>query len=184
MHPKNALKYLAGGAPPPCEGCTWIPLTQGEWALVDNVDAERVLERCWHVQRPPEDTNNTFYGLTNITVDGRRTTITLHRFVATGYGVDEEREVDHHNGQGWDNRRGNLRAANRSQNQTNTPLRRSNKSGYRGVSWDKKAAKWRADIHADGRKRNLGFYVEIGDAHEAYRRAESELRDPEFVRAA
>lgn len=185
MHPKNVKKYQVlhdAGIVTSDDGVTWIPLTQGAWAKVDNVDAECVLKHCWHLQKTPTDTNNTMYAITNVVVNGRRTTVSLHRFVASLFGVPEEFEVDHRDGDGLNCRRGNLRSATRSQNQTNTDIRRRNRSGYRGVSWDEKSGKWRASIRL-GKSVHLGFFDHPKDARDAYRLAESRFRDPDFIRS-
>ena len=47
-------------------------------------------------------------------------------------------------------------------------IRSSNKSGYRGVSWDKKSNKWRSQIQVNKQKKHLGFFDNKIDAAIAY----------------
>ena len=67
-------------------------------------------------------------------------TILLHRLILN---ATEGVEVDHVNGNGLDNRRSNLRIATRAQGMANRRLFKNNKSGYKGVMFDKKTGKWR-----------------------------------------
>lgn len=87
-----------------------------------------------------------------------------------------EAQIDHINRDRTDNRWENLREATNQQNQLNTGLRSTNKSGVTGVSWSKKARRWYAAITVDGRMKNLGFYEEIADAIAARVAAEQKYR--------
>jgi hypothetical protein len=77
-------------------------------------------------------------------------------------------EIDHINGDKPDNRWANLRLATRSQNQANQGRTVTNTSGYKGVSWNAKSRKWRAQIRVNGRDSDLGYFASAADAHEAY----------------
>jgi len=92
-------------------------------------------------------------------------------------------EVDHRNTIKSDNRLANLRAATRSQNEMNSPLKRSNSSGFKGVGWHKDRERWRAYIQKDGRQCSLGYYDTAAEAHAAYAQAAERLFG-EFARAA
>jgi hypothetical protein len=76
-------------------------------------------------------------------------------------------EVDHLNRDPADNRWANLRLAARRENEGNKGVLRSNTSGHRGVSWDKKSQKWRAYGSREHKKLHLGFFVDLEDAAEA-----------------
>ena len=53
----------------------------------------------------------------------------------------------------------------------NSALRKSNKSGIRGVGLDKRSGKWKARIGFKGKKIGLGIYDDINDAKDAYEAA-------------
>src|SRR3546814_19429337 len=55
-------------------------------------------------------------------------------------------QVDHRDLDKANNRWLNLRLATSGQNQANTPKRRRNTSGIKGVYWHKSVAKWQAAI--------------------------------------
>jgi hypothetical protein len=76
--------------------------------------------------------------------------------------------IDHINGERSDNRMLNLRLATISQNAMNGVLRNTNKSGYRGVSWDKGKNKWVARIVKDRKQHVLGRFPTKEAAYDAY----------------
>lgn len=51
----------------------------------------------------------------------------------------------------------------------------SNTSGYKGVHWNKRSGKWRAEIMFQGKKNSLGEYTDIEAAIEARKKAEEKL---------
>lgn len=78
--------------------------------------------------------------------------------------------VDHINGARGDNRWENLRAASVSENQRNSFMQSSNKSGINGVYFRKKEQKWTAQIRVGGGKRaSLGCFDTKEQAAEARR---------------
>lgn len=60
----------------------------------------------------------------------------------------------------------------------NNKLTKANKSGIKGVSWNKSVNKWMATIGFKNRKYYLGVYDDIADAAEARREAEEMLFGP------
>lgn len=75
--------------------------------------------------------------------------------------------------EGWTN---NLRWASReTQARNQRKIRSTNKSGYRGVCFDKKTNKWMAYIHARDQIMNLGFFKTKEEA--AQKRKEIEERE-------
>jgi len=77
--------------------------------------------------------------------------------------------IDHINCERSDNRFCNLRVATHSQNMQNQHLRKTNKSGYKGVSWCKTTNKWQAQCTVGGKKYQLGRHEKIEDAVSAVR---------------
>lgn len=90
--------------------------------------------------------------------------------------------VDHKNGNTLDNRRENLRLATTSQNSINQKLRRDNTSGVKGVYWDKKNKKFKAQISLHGKAKSLGRFSTKEEAAYAYAVASEHLHG-EFRRS-
>jgi hypothetical protein len=147
-----------------------IPLTQGKVALIDDEDLALVSAHKWRAMRA----RNTWYALTRVPDpskrDGRRT-VGMHRLIMDApAGV----EVDHENHNGLDNQRTNLRLAPDDGNRRNRRVNSNSTSGYKGVCWDKRDRKWRAQIQFDG-KRHSGYFDDPTDAALAYDVAAREL---------
>lgn len=66
--------------------------------------------------------------------------------------------IDHINRIKTDNRFINLRLADKKQNMENTPLRKDNLSGSRGVSYRKTTKKWRAYLNHNKKHFHLGDF--------------------------
>ncbi len=78
-------------------------------------------------------------------------------------------QIDHINGVRTDNRIANLRPANQSQNNANSPKRKDNTSGAKGVYFHKVKGKWCARIKPEGKKRVvIGYFSNVEDAAKAY----------------
>jgi hypothetical protein len=100
-----------------------IQLTKGKHALVDNDDYAWLSRHKWHTKIAPL----THYARSR--VNGKM--VLMHRHIL---GVTEASIIiDHINGDGFDNRRSNLRIATRSQNAQNSRKRRGSLSTTRGV---------------------------------------------------
>ncbi len=92
-------------------------------------------------------------------------------------------KIDHIDTDQKNNRWENIREANTSENAMNTPIKSSNTSGYKGVSWAAHAKKWQAHIMIDGRSIYLGIFQNPVDAHNAYASA-SNKHHKEFGRTS
>ncbi|MGN6641537.1 MAG: HNH endonuclease, partial [Verrucomicrobiota bacterium] len=90
-------------------------------------------------------------------------------------GVWPTDEIDHRDLDKLNNKWDNLRAATRSENAQNLPLNKHNKTGFTGVSWDKRSKKFKAVICKDGALHRLGSFSDPIDAHNAYVTAKAEL---------
>jgi len=84
-------------------------------------------------------------------------------------------EVDHKNNNKKDNSWSNLRECSRSQNQAHNPKQRNNTSGFKGVSWEKSANKWRTQITFNGKRIHLGLFIDKLEAAKTYNRKSIEL---------
>lgn len=91
--------------------------------------------------------------------------------------------IDHIDGHPENNIFNNFRPATNIQNSCNQKHRKSNTSGFKGVSWHKNSKKWRADIRVFGKKLWLGHFDTPEVAHAAYISAAKKYHG-EFARAA
>ena len=144
--------------PPPVPGATWIPLTQGLFALVDEADVELVSGYTWHAKRASEARG--WYAIAS----GRGLRrLRMHRLL-----LDEPTgDVDHINGNGLDNRRSNLRPADRSHNLANSRKRADTSSRFKGVYFCRANGRWAAEA-TKGKKQFLGYHDAEEDAARAY----------------
>lgn len=76
-----------------------------------------------------------------------------------------DKEVDHLNGIRNDNRIANLREATHSENNQNVQLKKSNTSGYKGVSWSKSVGKWHAYSRVNGQRIHIGYFEDKNSAY-------------------
>jgi hypothetical protein len=90
-------------------------------------------------------------------------------------------DLDHINGDGFDNRTANLREATRTQNNGNMRMPSHNTSGLKGAYWDKRAERWMSQIKHQGRQHYLGYFDTAEQAHAAYAAAAVRLHG-EFAR--
>lgn len=91
--------------------------------------------------------------------------------------------VDHKDTNKRNNAFDNLRPADRYLNGANIGLKSHNTSGFKGVSWWARTAKWKAQIQVQGKKHFLGYHDTPEAAHAAYVAAAKE-HFGEFARAA
>jgi hypothetical protein len=90
--------------------------------------------------------------------------------------------IDHIDGDGSNNAWSNLRAADKITNGANAIRRKTNTSGYKGVSPHKTTGKWRATITYNRRQIALGIFDTPEAAHTAYAAKAIELFG-EFARS-
>lgn len=96
-------------------------------------------------------------GYVKIQINGKK--YSAHRLVwLITYGSWPTDTIDHKNGIKTDNRIANLRDVTRSINAKNRQRRRDNSSGITGVSWDKDACKWKAEIWQQRKRKSLGRF--------------------------
>lgn len=91
------------------------------------------------------------------------------------YGEFPKDCTDHINCIGRDNRICNLREATNQENQCNKPANKNNKSGYKGVCWNKTNNKFVAQIKINNKQVRIGQFDCPKEAHKAYCEAADEL---------
>jgi hypothetical protein len=90
--------------------------------------------------------------------------------------------IDHRDGNPLNNRWDNLRLASHANNAANRKRLRTNRSGFMGVSFDRRRSKWTAQITKQGKRYFVGRFATPGEAHAAYVAKARELFG-EFARA-
>ena len=134
-----------------------IQLTQGQVTTIDDKDYPSVSKHKWYAKKSK-------YGYNAYTsINGKDTK--LSRFIMK---PKKNMVVDHINHNTLDNTRNNLRICTSHQNNMNQNLNSKNKSGYKGVHYDKASKKWRAKLQIDGKKKHLGYYDSPEMAARAY----------------
>jgi len=145
-----------------------IPLTQGQYALVDDENYDELNKHKWCAMY--SKSINSFYAARNIS-NGRnkQKTVFMHRCILKVMNNDC---IDHINHNTLDNRKLNIRDVTKSQNAMNAGVQKNNKSGHKGVYFDKANGKWRATISINYKKLHIGYYTSLIEAINARKKAE------------
>lgn len=156
------LGHLANGG---VNAVKKIELTQGNYAMVDKDDYDKINQFNWHYALG--------YARRNIRLDsGERRTEFMHRVIAN---TPDDKYTDHINGNTLDNRKMNLRHVEQYQNARNARKRNDAASNYKGVNRHKRKqdliGKWKAGIQVDKKRVFLGYYESEIEAALAYNEA-------------
>lgn len=143
-----------------------IPLTQGKFAIVDNGKYEWLNQWKWCAHK----NGNNYYAVRK---DGN-SIVKMHREIL-GLKKGDNKNTDHRNHNGIDNRIINLRICSRFQNQHNRSIEIGGTSKYKGVSRQKDANKWVVYITFNNRRIYLGCFDDEVDAAESYDAKAKEL---------
>ena len=131
---------------------------KGDTILIDEVDFKTLGHLTWYV-------NNVGYAANDV---GKRKGIRtlLHRAILG----NPKYNIDHKNGNKLDNRRENLRPCNQSQNTANAGIRKNNKAGYKGVTYDERNPnmKWIANLTKNYKHIYIGAFRTKEEAAVAY----------------
>lgn len=179
---QNTLKAfeLAGSSHKACIYCSnrksaiyeekeeWIEIVcfNGERALIDKEDLDKVKDRSWYV-------SNTGHVLSRRRKteykEGRsqKTPILIHRVIMS---PPDDMLVDHINHNTLDNRKSNLRICTSKGNNRNLSLNSSNTSGFKGV-YENKAGRWASQIKIRPKTIYLGQSPDIKESAIAYDKA-------------
>lgn len=142
-----------------------IPLTQGQFALVDDEDFEYLNKHKWYADKK----THTYYANTHLYINKKDTVISMHRMIL---GLtDPKTQGDHKDKNGLNNQKYNLRICSCAQNQRNKRVKKGGSSKYRGVYWNKKGKIWQAGIKMDGKSIYIGNFADEIEAAKAYDKA-------------
>jgi len=135
----------------------FIPLTQGQIAIVDLEDFERLSQWVWFAMWNPHTR-----GFRAARTEERRH-VYMHQEIMGFKGVDHR---DHNE---LNNRKENLRKCTPLTNAHNQRKRRKGSSRYKGVFWHKQAHKWIARIRIPrGKLKHIGCFLSEKEAAKAY----------------
>jgi hypothetical protein len=139
------------------------------WATVSDRDYELVSQYTWRPYKGGDPgANGTYYAIAH--EHGRKfgekdVSVIMHRLILNApKGI----KVDHRDGDGLNNQRGNLRLATNKQNSMNQKPHVNTSSPYKGVSLDKRHGTWKAYIISDGKSIWLGQHKSEEEAARAY----------------
>lgn len=124
-----------------------IPLTQGQFAMVDDGDYDELMKFKWWAKKG----KNTYYaGRRN----GRLNTLMHRHLMGDIKGV----AYDHADGNGLNNQRSNLRVATSQENSQNRTKQSNCSSKYKGACWEKRIGKWVACIRINCKHISIGRF--------------------------
>ena len=157
-----------------------ISLTQGQYALVDNEDYERINQMGkWCVNY--NIGTKSFYAVKAVrdfTKKSKQSLIRMHRVIMD---CPSDKEIDHINHDTLDNTKVNLRICNHSQNVMNKKPKHNSSSKFKGVHLEKQYYKdktytyWFSQIRINGKTIHLGRFKNEIDGAKAYDKKAIEL---------
>lgn len=139
-----------------------IPLTKGQFAIVDDEDFDWLSQHKWYATW--NKYTKSFYAIRQSkSVNNKKYSIYMAREIL-GLNRGDKRQSDHIDHVTLNNRKSNLRAVTCQQNQWN----QKNPKGY---YWHKANKKYMAQIKLHGKQIYLGLFRTADAAHNAYLRA-------------
>jgi hypothetical protein len=150
-------------------GARWVSLTQGKFALIDEIDYIDVIQYNWCAVKVRANSRGEVYY-------AKRTDIPvyLHRYLIDPLVFEE---VDHLDGNGLNCRRQNLIPTSRSSNQSNRLVVVNKSSGFKGVHATN-SGKWVVRLCKNKVERCLGTYDNAEDAAYIYDNFVRKYKDP------
>ena len=135
-----------------------IPLTRGQFALIDDEDYDDLSKFKWQARWSPG--TKSYYALRGLRLpNGKTTTRQMSRQIL-GLERGDKRECDHIYHDTLDNRRDMIRIVTGAQNNHNRHAK--------GYHWSKASRKYVAQIQVDRIQRHLGYYDTPDEARAAY----------------
>ena len=152
----------------------FVSLRNGLSAVIDAADIGLIAGYYWCASKG----RNTSYAISSVKRNGKWGSISMHKIIM---GDGDGKVIDHISGDGLDNRRSNLRFVTHTENLRNSPRRRNNTSGFKGVHYFR--GKYQSQIWVNGKNKFLGRFDTAEAAHAAYCEASAKYHG-EFGRTA
>jgi hypothetical protein len=130
---------------------------------IDDEDWDLIKRYNWHLANK----KGTIYIMAFDKINDKKVTIQLARVILN---APKGKIVDHINGDTLDNRKHNLRLADKRTNAQNMRSNKNTSSEFKGVCWSKHKNKWRANIFYK-KQIHLGYFKSEIDAAIAYNEA-------------
>jgi HNH endonuclease/AP2 domain len=163
---RQSASERLGLEPPQVAGCRWIPLTQGLFCLVDDVNYENLSKYNWCAVNVKVKSDgrklDRFYAKRVDYSSGKPKSTFMHRYILN---APDGLLIDHVNGNSLDNRAVNLRIATKAQNAMNSHC--IGKIKFKGVSLTK-SGKYSSKITANWSSKYLGLFNSPEEAARAY----------------
>lgn len=120
--------------------------------IIDDEDYEKFCEHNWYIHHQP----NTKYCRFNITIDEKKTTLALHRFLMNLKHGDK-RVINHKDGNGLNNKRSNLEICDVMYNSQSL----NTKKRFGGIYFDNrvKKKKYQAEVKINKKRYKKHFYT-------------------------
>ncbi len=155
-----------------------IPLTRGQFALVDNEDYDFLIQWNWSARRGQHD--NTYYARRTDYSTGQKKEVIMHRLIMK---AEKGQMIDHIDGNGLNDQKSNLRFCTPSQNQSNCRRRSGANmtSRFLGVSLknqkigNRTYTCWIASLTHNKKSNHIGCFKSETDAAKAYNIKAKEL---------
>jgi len=139
-----------------------IIFSNGKQALIDDKNFEKINQYKWTYFKAESGKE---YARREKKINGERIIYLMHRVILN---APSNKEIDHINGNGLDNRESNLRVCSHLENMRNRKLHKNNTSGFKGVSLYRRNRKWRSEINVNKKTIVLGSFNSVIDAAKAY----------------
>jgi hypothetical protein len=141
-------------------------------SVIRGIEIQIDRNELWRIEKYKYYINKRFgkniYFYHSVYNNGKNKSLHLHREIMdTPKGM----VCDHINGDTFDNRKCNLRNCTDIENHMNIRKTNRNKSGFKGVCWNKRAKKWEVTISINNKNKYLGLYLDKTVAHNTYRKA-------------
>lgn len=131
-----------------------IKLTKNKETIVDDEVYTALNQWRWYA-------TTLGYAYRSVYIGNRRKIAAALHHCVIGYPLNGL-EVDHINRNTLDNRLINLRIVDRKQNMNNIGIRADNKSGYRGIHWNKEKQRWTVQYQ----HKHVGHFNDLNKAIE------------------